>query len=307
MSAIVDLPLDHVLVVDNYRDTYDMAYVETLAANMRKRGFIRKRAIGVYAVELGNTSTKQLETFYAVIDGNTRALAARKAELATIPAEISLRDPKANKLDQLAENENRRKPDDISLAKGIKDAMILGATMAEVLESIGQTDPGYVDRRLALLSLIPEIQELVAKKHLPITFAGAMSSLDSNRQRMAVQAYNKAQSPSIPAFKAMCERLYAEQVAESQTDFFGLYTPEEMAAKEAELAESISSEPKRSLKQLEAELEAEKQARIAARAMLETERKKRIDDRAYALAKFQEAQQEIVKLKAELYGKGLAA
>lgn len=292
-TQIIDLPLDHVLVIDNYRSEYDLVYVDSLAAKMSKRGFIRKRAIGVYAVELASVHTKQLETFYVVIDGNTRTLAAKKAGLTTIPAEISPRDPKANKLDQLAENEDRRKPDDVSLAKGIKDAMDLGATMADVLESIGQTDPAYVERRLALLYLIPEIQELVAKRHLPITYAAAMTQLDSNRQRMAVQAYNRAKSPNVNDFKDMCGKLYAEQIAESQTSFFGLFTAEEIAAKVAELAETISSEPKRTMTALLAELDAERRAKIAANQELE-----RIKE---------SARREIFRLRAIINQQGVAA
>jgi ParB-like chromosome segregation protein Spo0J len=260
MVDVIQVELGKVAFRSNYRQAYDESFLQSVAGDMAENGYNPTYPMECYANADGT---------YTTIDGNTRWNAAQLAQVYSISTRLAIPflvwiavgpKPKNFSLKQIKGNKDRRDTDPVSDAIGYKNALDEGATVDEIVREC-KTTVTAVNDRLALLALTADIQELVIKGHLGIKYASAMSALDSNRQRMAVQAYNKAQSPSIPAFKAMCEKLYAEQLAESQTDFFGLYTAEEMAAKASELADSISSEPKRSLKQLEAELEAEKRAR----------------------------------------------
>lgn len=279
------LRLDHILSIENYRSAYPADHIAGLSDSMKRFGFKVEFAVSVIKLDALHIADRQ--PVYALIKGHCRTLAAREAGLTEIPAHIVENiDPAALALDQLSENENRRDPSDIDRAHGYQAALDKGASMADLCSAIGKHQD-YVERRLSLLKLTADIQELVAKKCLPITYATSIVNLDSNRQRLAVQAYNKAKSPNIAEFQQMVARLFNEQVIEQQQqNFFGLFTAEEIDAKAESLAEEISSTTKRSVKALEAELEAEKKARKA--------------DREFAKAKVAQLLRRVAELEQKL-------
>lgn len=252
-------PLHTLKERENYRQEYDPAFVAGIAANMANSGFLEEFPITVYD---DNGS-------YVIIDGHTRYNAALLGSVYDIKTRkpsmivwVVVKDKPSDaqfKLLQLSANEQRRDPDDISKAIGYKQALDAGATMAELSTATGHK-VDYIDRRLTLLKLTDDLKELVAKKILPITYAGAVTKLDSNRQRIAVRAYQQSKNPDLESFEATVNKLYAEQVKEnSQLDFFASYSAESLESKAVELASEMSG--KKTYKQLEAELAAEKQAR----------------------------------------------
>ena len=69
-----------------------------------------------------------------------------------------------------------------------------------------------VKRRLMLLTLIPEIQQLVATGNLPLAQAEPMTRLDHNRQISALRVLQAATHPlSTAAFRSICQQLFDEQ------------------------------------------------------------------------------------------------
>jgi|SRR5579859_1023180 len=273
--TIKQVPLSSVVYRSNYRQSYDESFVSEVAGDMAEHGYKATYPLKVYAQ--GNQ--------YVVIDGNTRYHAAilaqvydRKSHIAhELLVWISIVDKPANDgefaLAQVEANESRRSPDAISTGRAYQSAIQSGISVAEIARRC-HTTAAAVNTRLALLGLAQDVQELVIKGHLPISFASAMDKLDTNRQHIAVMAYNKAKSPNVNDFKDLCGRLMSEQIAEGQTSFFGLLSIDEITARANAEAEAISNEPKKSMAQLIAELDSERKARQA--------------DREFARSKYQQ-------------------
>lgn len=266
--------LSTVVYRSNYRQQYDETFVQEVAGDMAEHGYKPTYPLEVYAE--GDT--------YVVIDGNTRYHAAQLAQVYSIKTReamhfqvwVSVVDKPADGefvLRQIEANKARRDTDPISDGMAYKKAVEAGYSVSEIARRC-HTTIAAVNTRLALLTLTSDVQELVVKGHLPISFASAMDHLDTNRQHIAVQAYNRAKSPNVNDFKDLCGRLMSEQIAEGQTNFFGLLSADEIAARANLEADKISSEPRKSLNQLVAELAAEKQARA--------------NDREYAKSKYQQ-------------------
>lgn len=203
---MIDIALADIVSVSNYRTEYPADHIAGLADSMREYGFKPEFAITVYPLGDGK---------YAINTGHCRTLAARAASLVAIPA-IVIDGP--DLLAQLGENENRRDPSDIDRANGYSRAISAGSTIEQVCKATGKTRD-YIDRRLALLKLIPLAQELVHKHQLPIMYAVELATLESNFQQIALTYYNKMVAPNLEAFKAIVNDLYTKQ---SQCSMFDL-------------------------------------------------------------------------------------
>lgn len=75
----------------------------------------------------------------------------------------------------------------------------------------------YVDRRLALLKLRSDFQDLVANGNLPLTYAASMAGLNDYYQSKAMEALNTNPAPTIAWFRIICGDLLAKQ---NQPSFF---------------------------------------------------------------------------------------
>ena len=286
--TIKQVPLSSVVYRSNYRQAYDESFVCDVAGDMAEHGYKATYPLEVYAQ--GDQ--------YVVIDGNTRYHAAQLAQVYSIKSKLPLEflvwiavsdKPSDGEyvLRQIEANKARRDTDPISDGKAFQQALAAGYSVAEIARRC-HTTVAAVNTRLALLGLASDVQELVIKGHLPISFASAMDKLDTNRQHIAVMAYNKSKSPNVNDFKDLCGRLMSEQIAEGQTSFFGLLSIDEITARANAEAESISSEPKKSMAQLIAELESERKARQ--------------QDREYARSKYQQLLASYKGLLAQLEG-----
>lgn len=251
MTEITNLPLDHVLEVSNYRETYPQDHIKGLADSMRQSGFKPEFAITVVAVELGNLRTKAVETYWVVNTGHCRRRAAILAGLATIPAIVKSGDDLvALRLDQLSENENRLQVNELERAKGYAAALSAGASMEQLAKATGKhTD--YITRRVRLLDLVTEAQELVRSGQLPIMYAMELWRLtDSNFQRLALSRYRDMRSPNLDDFRLIIDDLVTKM---SQATLFDLplYSGRPVAMV---LAELKAERPPSREEQLEAEV-----------------------------------------------------
>src|SRR5258706_16127073 len=114
------VPLYQLTQRSNYRQEFDQEFVNKLAGDISTNGYKIEYPIVTYADNDG----------YIVIDGNTRYTAAklassydRTSHLATLQVWIVIKDKPSDSqfiLSQLAANELRRDPDDISKAIGYK-------------------------------------------------------------------------------------------------------------------------------------------------------------------------------------------
>lgn len=284
MDTLQFVPLYRLIERQNYRQTYDPDLVHTIAVSVRDHGFKIEYPITVYAEQ----------DRLVIIDGHTRYHAcvecARMSHNMTfgVWAVVKARpDDKTFKLAQLAANELRSDPDDISKAIGYKQAIDAGASIDDLVLAVGHKRP-YIEDRLSLLALVPEAKDLVAKKHLGIKFAAQLTRLDSNFQRIALQAYTAMKSPTLEEFTAIVNGLYTKQTQCSLFDL-ALFNGQPI---EQTIAELKIDRPK-SRQELLDEIEA-------LRASKESEYRQRMLDRDYAKRKYTAAQREIALLKAQL-------
>lgn len=279
-DIIKQVSLSEVITRSNYRQNYDMDFVESTASDMAKNGFRHEFPLSVY-----RESDK-----YTVIDGNTRHKSAMlgsaydiKTHLPIMLVWVAISDKPSDKdftILQLRANDNRRSVDDISTAHAYQTAINSGATIDELARETTHTSE-YIERRLALLSLLPEVQELVTKKQIGITFAYAMRNLDSNFQRLALSAYNHMKSPTFEEFSAVVDDFYTKQ---SQCSLFDLSLFNGQPIEQ--IMNELKIERKKSRTELEEELEAERKARQA--------------DRAFAIQKYQQLRAQLETLRQQL-------
>ncbi len=291
MEAIQSVSLSRIHERENYRQEYDPDFVATIASDMAESGFKPEYPMTVYAD--GDT--------LILIDGHTRYHAAMlgtsydlKTRLPLMSVWVAIKDRPTDadfKLMQLAANEQRRDPDDMSKAIGYRQALDAGATMAHLVKATGHYT-SYIEDRLTLLSLVPEGQQLVAKKHMGIKFAGELSRLDSNFQRIAIQQYSKMKNPTLDQFRDVVNQLFTKQSQATLCDL-ALFSGKPIDPSVYLAGAGLTIEPKMTRAELE--------------TALKIEREKREKDRAYARRKYSEAKHEIERLRALLTIEGVAA
>jgi ParB/RepB/Spo0J family partition protein len=280
------ISLDRIIIVSNYRSVYSQEAIDGYAESMRVKGFLPEYAITVYALDC--YSIKSHKQCYGVIAGHSRTLAARQAGLAEVWAIVKPYTSAAEiRLDQLAENLNRTNTNPVDDAHGFKDVLDNGGSISQLMVATGKSRE-FINTRLALLDLIPEAQELVKSGNLPLGHAAEMRRLDRNFQLIAMRYYNESDRPNGDEFRAMVNELFTKQ---SQCSLFdlSLFNGQPIEA----LLGELKIERQKTRKQLETELAAERKARQ--------------QDRAYAKAKFAEAQRKIAQLEALLAKKEPAA
>lgn len=278
MSAI-QVPLYRLSILSNYRQEYDQDLVSGIAESYREDGFKPEYPISAY-------EDKTHPGYYIIIAGHTRFLAGLRylglTQDDTFMVWIVVNpEPTAAqfKLQQLHENSFRADPDDISKAIGYKQALDAGATMADLQHYTGKRE-SYILDRLAMLTLIPEAQDLVKHGHMGPKFAAQMTRLDSNFQRLALAWYTTAKSPTLPEFTEVISQYYTKQSQCSLLD---------LALFNGKPIEQITVELKIDRPKTRAELEAE----------LEAEKKARQQDRLYAKDLYSKALRRIAELEAK--------
>lgn len=149
---------------------------------------------------------------YIILAGERRYRAHQHAGLETIEA-IVKDDISSSQsyLITLLENDNRQETNDIEKALGYSRAIdTLGLEPADLARAIGKRID-YIDRRLALLELRPDIQKLVADGQLLISYALAMAGLDHDRQLIAMKALNDNPAPTLAWFRTIAGELLDQQ------------------------------------------------------------------------------------------------
>lgn len=246
----------------NYREEYDQDFVNKLASDMSTNGFKAEYPVVTYL----ESATGQ----YIVIDGNTRYTAARQASAyrisdhnPTLMVWIVVKPKPTDKefiLGQLSANELRRDPDSLSQARGYQTAIDAGSTIQEIANETGHT-ADYIQRRLWLLDLVPEAQKLVANGNLGIKYGEAMHTLDTNFQRIALQAYNKREVKTIDEFSALCSQLLEKQNTCSLFDLALFNGKPIESVVDMSKVKTDKLSPDTVIKALEAELARERQAK----------------------------------------------
>jgi len=220
-AAAVLVPVTEIVRGDNDRTEFDAAALAELAESIKTSGL--DQPITIRPIENGAAK-------YEIVAGERRYRATCLAGLSHIPAIIrQLDDAEAARI-MFHENVKRVDLDAIEEA-GVyaKWTNKLGWSIDRIAEEAGKRRE-HIQKRLALLDLLPEVQALVRSKTMPLGHAEAMvlcTGADGRReplngwsQSQAVKALgNASRMPAIGDWRQMVGELLA---AQSQSTMFDL-------------------------------------------------------------------------------------
>jgi len=205
---IEHVALSRIRAKQNNRESF--ADIDSLAASIAQYGLMSP--ITIEPANDGN---------YTIIAGERRYRAHVMLGLETIKADIVEKSPAESYLMTLLENDNRQQTNDIEKAKGYHKAICdHGLTMADLAIAVGRRQD-YIERRLSLLRLRPDVQKMVSDGTLPITYANCMVDLDNNRQLLAIKALNDNPTPTVTWYRKITGELLDQQ--NQQSFDFGLF------------------------------------------------------------------------------------
>lgn len=211
MTAIQSLPTSSIVAGNNDRHSFDAAKLEELAASIAAHGLaqpitVRPLANGKYEICAGE------RRFRATRD------VLRASHIDCIVRDLD--DEAASSL-MLVENTSRQDLDPIDEATAYQERVNRFGWSLERIAEIAGVSSDLVKRRLSLLQLHPDIQYLVAKRHMPIGHAEALVALDSTRQMIAFRLYRDSKGMTLATLHRIVGDLLAEQ---SQDSLFSLET-----------------------------------------------------------------------------------
>ncbi|MDY4490583.1 MAG: ParB/RepB/Spo0J family partition protein [Candidatus Faecousia sp.] len=190
---------------DQPRKDFDPEELENLAESIRVHGLIQPLTV------------REMPTgYYQIIAGERRWRAARLAKLSEVPVVvIDADDRKAMEL-ALIENLQRQDLNPVEEALGYKSLMEdYGLTQEEAASRVGKSRPA-VANALRLLSLNPEVLELVRSGSLTAGHARAIASLKSEKKQLDAAKKVIALSLSVRQTETLCKNMEKEPAPKPQ-------------------------------------------------------------------------------------------
>ena len=184
---------------DQPRKDFDPEELENLAESIRVHGLIQPLTV------------REMPTgYYQIIAGERRWRAARLAKLSEVPVVvIDADDRKAMEL-ALIENLQRQDLNPVEEALGYKSLMEdYGLTQEEAASRVGKSRPA-VANALRLLSLNPEVLELVRSGSLTAGHARAIASLKREKKQLDAAKKVIALSLSVRQTETLCKNMEKE-------------------------------------------------------------------------------------------------
>ncbi len=176
---------------------------------------------------------------YEIVAGERRVRAMRMLGWSEVPAFVRDMDDATASAIMLAENVQRADLDPLEEARAYRSRMDrFGYSVADLARE-ANVPSERIRKRLSLLSLTDDVARLVSRRLLPLSFAYCLTPLDSNRQLLAIRAYQS--SPlTLEQFRALTSRLYGEQQQDSMFDTASFMQVEDYVA-DAEAAVNDSA------------------------------------------------------------------
>ncbi len=200
---------------DQPRKDFDPEELENLAESIRVHGLIQPLTV------------REMPTgYYQIIAGERRWRAARLAKLSEVPVVvIDADDRKAMEL-ALIENLQRQDLNPVEEALGYKSLMEdYGLTQEEAATRVGKSRPA-VANALRLLSLNPEVLELVRSGSLTAGHARAIASLKSEKKQLDAAKKVIALSLSVRQTETLCKNMEKEPAPKKEEVFAVDYVAE---------------------------------------------------------------------------------
>lgn len=186
--SIQRVPLAKVVAGLNNREDFPESHIRTLAEDIRANGMLQKPVYRLLA-----------SGDYQIIAGECRTRAARFLGWTEIEAEVKTDVDDLSALRAMwAENHKRRDTNPIEDAKFFQryasEAKLLDEqgkpVVSKIAEALGHT-ADLVRRRLSLLNLSAQFQDMLIKQVITIAAAESLAKVDSNRQQLAYAAWSK--------------------------------------------------------------------------------------------------------------------
>ena len=177
MTKLQEIPVGAIREVESLqvRKFYDKERLEELAHSLAE--------IGVLQPVIVRPSAKQKNS-YELIAGSRRLRAAKQANVATIPACI-VKSADDGKALQIAVTENLQRSDLTPFEEGFALAKLMKAmdlSSSAAAKMIGRST-AYIESRLKLLQLPPELQQLAVEKKLSMGHAGVLARAASAEEQ----------------------------------------------------------------------------------------------------------------------------
>jgi ParB/RepB/Spo0J family partition protein len=251
---IIALPLSKIVPGNNDRKEFPKDHIEGLAKSIAAEGL--HQPVTVRPIGGGK---------YEIVAGECRYRAHLLLNAPTIPAMVRDMDNRAASLAMLSENVQRRQLNAIDEAAAYRKRIDEFGITAEDIATWANISVDLVRRRLALLELIPDIQQQIKAGSLPLGHAECLAGLDRNNQTAAMRALIAAngQLPTVREFRRLCGELFSQQQQSALFDLESLWR-EKLASIEA-----VKPKQTRRAEELARELESARQE--LARLRLEKE------------------------------------
>jgi ParB family chromosome partitioning protein len=165
----------------------------------------------------------------------------------------------------LSENIQRRQLDPMDEAAAYHKRVNEFGMTADEISKWANVSADLVKRRLALLDLLPDVQQQVKAGSLPLGHAEAMAGLDRNNQVAALRALTQADGalPTVKAFRKICGSLLEQQEQTAMFDLDALWQEKLQEAEREKASKRRAKDELADLARQRDELAAERD-RIAA-------------------------------------------
>jgi len=212
-TQITHIPVAAIVAGNNDRQHFDANALSELARSIREHGLAQPPTL------------RPVPGGYEIVAGERRVRAMRDIlGWQTIPAIVREMDDEQAAAIMLAENTSRADLNPVEEARAYRARLDRFGWEIERVAEVAGVSRQRVQDRLALLSLADDIQHYVRTGNFPVRHATLLADkgLDANRQRIALRLYNSAGNMPIFRWRNILNRLYEEQVAESQMGLFAL-------------------------------------------------------------------------------------
>lgn len=214
-QVIVNLWLDDIIVGDNDRTLFKRDDIVSLAESIRSHGLAQPITVREVVVD-GDKK-------YQIVAGERRWRAFRHlvgediengimpSPFSKIPVHVRVYTDEQASAIMLAENLHRADLDPIDEAQGYQKRIDkFGWTVAQIAE-FANVSVERVRKRLVLLRLMPEVQQLVRHGHCPIGHAELMGDLSKNYQLVALKTLTGSKFVPYAQFASIVSELKTQQ------------------------------------------------------------------------------------------------
>lgn len=191
------------------RSEIDPVYIASLAESLRQHGLINPIAV------------EEAGEHYILVDGECRWRAAVQAGWSEIEASVRPSKNGAGSQERLTlamvANLQRQDMNPIDEAKAFERLRKMGLAQAEVAQIVGVAQ-SYVSLRLRMLGLEPEIQDLYARRKLPI-YQPVIAALESlpDESRVRLTRGLAQRGASIKTIISICQRVASGKLGRGYT------------------------------------------------------------------------------------------